>query len=96
MNHEGEGREKLWGWFGLSYAAFLTIPRVLMHAMSDEWQGKMAELLKEYDEVFPNQPDISIRCQAVSGKRLVKFPGWVLNYRHPDKEAIEEIKKTPA
>ena len=28
-------------WFGLSYASFLTLPRVLMEAMPEEWQRKM-------------------------------------------------------
>lgn len=47
-----EGKQELWNWFGLSYASFLTIPRVLMHQMSDEWQSEMCRLLQEYDETF--------------------------------------------
>lgn len=37
---EQTGKEKLWQWFSLSYAAWLTLPRVLMHEMPDEWQRK--------------------------------------------------------
>jgi len=44
-----KGYDKLWSWFGLSYASFLTLPRVMMHEMPDEWQGKMADLLEEWD-----------------------------------------------
>tara|TARA_Y100001951_G_scaffold104787_1_gene117844 strand:- start:50605 stop:50793 length:189 start_codon:yes stop_codon:yes gene_type:complete len=57
-----EGKQELWNWFGLSYASFLTIPRVLMHQMSDEWQSEMCRLLQEYDETFPNvyKQDIGI------------------------------------
>ena len=73
-----EGREKLWLWFELSYASFLTLPRVLMHEMPDEWQGKMADLLNEYSEAFPNQPDIGSRVQItdMSGK-LIPCPEWL-------------------
>jgi len=40
-------------WFGLSYVSFLTLPRVLMENMPQEWQVKMSELLKEYEDEFP-------------------------------------------
>jgi hypothetical protein len=88
-----EGREKLWLWFELSYASFLTLPRVLMHEMPDEWQGKMADLLNEYSEAFPNQPDIGSRVQItdMSGK-LIPCPEWLKNYRHPDQRAVDNLR----
>ncbi len=89
-----EGHEKLWTWFGLDRASFLTMPRVLMHEMPDDWQGKMADLLAEYDAAFPNQPDIGTRVQCVRRKKLTKFPDWVLNYRHPDRAAISELRQS--
>lgn len=86
------GYDALWGWFGLSYASFLTIPRVLMHEMPDEWQGKMAKLLEEYDETFTNLPAIdTIVCLKKDGK-FIKTPQWMINYRHPEKTVIEELK----
>lgn len=92
-----EHSEKLWAWFGLSYASFLTLPRVLMHEMPKEWQDKMADLLIEYEDTFPNQPDIGtqVQCTALNGK-LIKFPSWLLNYRHPDREAIKMLKNETA
>ena len=88
------GNDKLWGWFELSRASFLTMPRVLMHAMSDEWQGKMADLLNEYDDTFPNQPDIGTTVRATKNNpyRLVKMPEWLLDYRHPNYYEIHKIK----
>lgn len=86
------GYEKLWSWFGLSYASFLTLPRVLMHEMSDEWQGKMADLLNEYDETFPNQPDIGTTVRATKNGKLVEMPEWLKNYRHPDMAEIKKMK----
>lgn len=84
--------EKLWAWFELSYVSFLTLPRVLMHEMPKEWQDKMADLLDEYDETFPNQPDIGTRVQCTKDGKLVKWPPWLLNYRYPDREVIARLR----
>lgn len=82
------GYEKLWGWFGLSYASFLTLPRVFMHEMSDEWQSKMADLLEEFDETFDLTDLPSPSVSAKGGNRFTSWPGWLLNYRYPVCEEI--------
>lgn len=87
-----EGHDRLWGWFSLSYASFLTLPRVLMHAMPDEWQAKMAELLEQYDDAFPNRPDFGTRVQVTVAGKLVQTPGWLINYRHPDLGMIDRLR----
>ena len=86
--------ERLWGWWGLSYASWLTIPRVLMHEMPDDWQERMAALLEEYDTAFPEWPDdIGTRVQIVDGhNKFVKMPSWLSNYRHPDYGQIDAIR----
>lgn len=43
-------------WFELSYAQYLTIPRLVIEAMPLEWQHKMAALLTEMDESFDWRP----------------------------------------
>lgn len=43
-------------WFELSYAQFLTVPRVVMQSMPQEWQEKMAALLYEMDNTFDWRP----------------------------------------
>lgn len=81
-------------WFNLSYASWLTIPRVLLEAMPFEWQDKLAALLNEYDEAYPNQPNIGTRVQVTDGSgHLIKTPDWLINYRHPDNEAIDKLCK---
>ena len=95
-NNCGIGRGRLWGWFSLSYASFAVLPRVLMHEMPDEWQDKMAALLEEYDEAFPNQPHIGTRVLATKDGKLVKWPEWILRYRYPDFAEIERCKGSPA
>lgn len=43
-------------WFELSYAQFLTVPRLVMESMPTEWQRKMTALLQEMDETFDWRP----------------------------------------
>ena len=89
-----EGYKKLWSWFSLSYASWLTLPRVLMHEMPDEWQSRMADLLHEYDEHWDfSEIESGTRVQLTEGKRLVKMPEWLKNYRHPDARAIGSLKR---
>ena len=86
-----DGLNSLWLWFGLSRASWLTLPRVMMHEMPDEWQKQMAVLLDEYDKTFQNQPDLGTRVQVTSKGKMVKTPGW-LNYRHPDSEYLNKFR----
>lgn len=91
------GHDALWGWFGLSYASWLTLPRSLMHAMPDEWQWKMAALLQEYSEVFDTH-DCGIDGIYVSARRGNKFcqlPHWTSRqfYRHPNQSVIDSLRR---
>lgn len=91
-----EGYQKLWGWFGCSYASWLTIPRVLMHAMPDDWQERMAKLLEEYNEEFPSHkhPNVSTRVHLVGpDNKFTKVPHDLINYRHPNREWIESLRR---
>lgn len=97
---EDDGYQRLWLWFGLSRASFLTLPRVLMHAMTDDWQGRMAALLEDYYKQFPAGAGVDCDAKVIASKngRFVKWPDWVLNYRHPDRAAIaaaEQKESTP-
>lgn len=82
------GYDKLWLWFGLSRSAFLTLPRVLMHEMPDQWQADMARLLSEFDEAFPKTPAGATVVKPGRGK----WPEWLLNYRHPQQSEIDKAK----
>lgn len=79
-------------WFGLSYASFLVLPRVLMQDMPTEWQERMAVLLNEHDDAFPNQPDIGTSVRAAHNGKLTKMPQWLLNYRHPVRDEIAKVR----
>lgn len=88
-----DGYDKLWLYFGLSRASWLTLPRVMMHEMPDIWQKQMAELLEEWDNTWVNQPDLGTRVQTtdLTGK-LIKTPEYLLNYRYPDKITLDTFK----
>lgn len=83
------GHDNLWLWFGLSRASWLTIPRVLMHKMPDEWQRDMARLLNEWDETWDTDDLPSPYVTARDGNKFTRWPSWVVDYRHPDLKQIE-------
>lgn len=92
-NQIKNGRHKLSCWFGLTYASWLTIPRVMLGNMPDSWQSKLADLLEEYDLTFTNQPDIGTRVQITKDGKLTKAPPWLLNYRRPDCKMLQSMKQ---
>jgi len=88
------GKDELHSWFGMSYASWLTIPRSFMQEMPDEWQGKMAQLLKEYNNTF-DQTQVEVDEVIVIGRKEgknCKIPEWVSKYRHSDRNKINSIK----
>lgn len=78
------------GWFGLSYASWLTMPRVLMQQMPPKWQEKMVDLLDEFNNEFPEwAKDVDqVHVTARKGGKFSKIPEWLNDYRHPDKIKI--------
>ncbi len=91
MDIDTVGKEDLSLYFGLSYASWLTLPRVLMEAMPDKWQKQMANLLFEYDDAMVNQPDIGTRVQITKRGKLAKTPEWLINYRRPHMVMINKV-----
>lgn len=87
--------DRLSTWFGLSYASFLTLPRVLMQEMPYDWQEKMAELLEEYDNTFDTS-DIGINDVCVvardENKKYTKMPVDLINYRRPNFDFVNLCK----
>jgi hypothetical protein len=63
-----------------------------MHEMPDEWQGKMADLLDEYDATFRNLPDLGSTVRATRQGRIVPMPEVFKNYRHPNRSEIEALR----
>lgn len=91
---ERPGHDALWLWFGLSYAGWLTLPRVMMHEMPDDWQRRMAALLNEWDEAWDlnKLPPMEMTVTMKEGGRFVATPDWLHNYRHPDRKSIAALR----
>ncbi|MEL7937615.1 hypothetical protein [Pseudomonas delhiensis] len=88
---QSTGHDRLWHWFGLSRSAYAIMPRVMMHAMPDDWQGRMATLLDEWMAFWPNMLDIDAYVQIRRAGRIIPTPTWLINYRHPDRQQLAEI-----
>ena len=88
---EYDHRRDLQAYFGLSYASWLTIPRVLMQAMPAAWQSRIAELLNEYDDAIKIPPDYGTTVRTTVNGKIVKTPEWMTNYRHPDRTMIAHV-----
>jgi hypothetical protein len=93
--HEAlSGKDRLWCWYGLSRASWLTLPRVLMHEMPDEWQRRMAVLLEEFDEEFPNWTgDLHFYVSARRGGKMTPLPAALCDYRHPHLHDIDALRR---
>lgn len=81
------------GWFELTYASYLVLPRVLLQEMPLEWQEKMVKLLEEMEEEFPNIQGGSYRVLKTKNGKLVKTPEWEINYRRPNRDMIASCRK---
>ena len=85
--------DKLQQWFSLSYESWLTLPRVLLEDMPEEWQDKFADLLFEYSDTFVAAPEVSVFVQLKKNNKYHKVPDWLCDYRRPNKEIIRLLKQ---
>jgi hypothetical protein len=77
-------------WFELSYAQFLTVPRLVMESMPAVWQTQMAALLQEMDDTFDWRPTEG-RYWVKLRDRHGRFTDAPLDdYRHG---SIEHLRK---
>lgn len=59
------------GWFGLTYAQYLTIPRSILQSMPVDWQRRFVDCLDELNEMFdwmPEQGRYFVRLKGEDGK----------------------------
>ena len=70
------------------------MPRVMMHAMPDDWQNRMAALLEEWDATWDSgeMPNTRVQAIAESG-RMTRWPKWLLDYRYPDERELKKLKR---
>lgn len=88
-----DGHQRLWGFFGLTHTSWLVLPRVLMHEMPADWQGRMTDLLEEMSAAFPNAPGIETQITMKKHNRFIPMPSW-LNYRHVERNVVDSFKRS--
>jgi hypothetical protein len=91
---ERTGHSLLWCWFGLDRASWLTMPRVMMHEMPDDWQRRMADLLIEWDATWDSSAMPSPHVSAKRNGKFTRWPEWLLNYRHPQLDKINSLRSS--
>lgn len=70
-------------WFGLTYSAYLVVPRSLMEGMPRGWQKRMVELLGEMSEVYDPErvaDGYTVKLRGPNG-RFISDP--LADYRRP-------------
>lgn len=67
-------------WFGLTYAAYLVLPRLALQSMPREWQQRLVDLLNEAEASGIETPgNYDVRLRGADGKFV---PDWRADYRH--------------
>jgi hypothetical protein len=79
-------------WFELSYAQFLTVPRLVMESMPLEWQRKMADLLTEMDGTFDWRPPEGRYWVKLKGSDGRYTDAPLDDYRHGSVEYLRKEK----
>jgi hypothetical protein len=81
------------GWFGLTYAQYLTIPRVILDAMPGEWQARFVRCLIELGATFdwlPKEGRYWVRLKDGRGRYVVDP---LMEYRHPHPSDLDRIAR---
>jgi hypothetical protein len=79
-----------WEWFGLSYASWLTIPRIVLQSMPIKWQEKFFGLLDEIEGTI-ELPEEAKMDTVVNLKKNGKF---VRSKLPPYRHNMLKLKKT--
>lgn len=74
--------EAIHGFFGLTYASYLVLPRVLLQSMSDEWQSQFVRLIEQYDDAFRH---------VEQAPAYDVIPGREVEYRDLTKAEMKQI-----
>lgn len=84
-------------YFGLSYARWLVVPRVIMQAMPLKWQKEMVALLNEMNNTYDwdsGNVNYEVMARGDDGK-LTTLPPDLCEYRRPNGMFLKRIKQKP-
>lgn len=84
-------------YFGLTYASYQVLPRVLMQEMPEDWQRRFVELMREADDLFEWPKSGSGYVVQLRDERTGRFVHDPLSrYRRPDWQAVEKARRRPS
>lgn len=78
-------------WFGLTYSAYLVLPRSLLGGMPIAWQDRMVELLDEMRATYDSSQVKDNYTVKLRGPRGRFIPDPLANYRRPPKLPYAEV-----
>ena len=88
-------QDRLWDWFGLSYASYLVIPRSMLCDMPVEWQNKLTDLLEELSDTFDRVPIKGTYFVYIRDEKGKFMEDPLKHYRHPDYALLDSIRLKP-
>lgn len=79
-------------WFGLTYASYAVLPRVLMEHMPGKWQREFVRLMDQAETEFPefHSPVYVVQIRDKRGQ-FIYDP--LREYRHADPALIESFRR---
>lgn len=77
--------------FGLTYASYLVVPRMVLEAMPFEWQEQFVAMMDELHETIEyDEPDYNVTARK--NRRFISDP--LRDYRHPDRSLLTFLKES--
>ncbi|WP_051757133.1 hypothetical protein [Kitasatospora purpeofusca] len=77
--------------FGLSYAAYLVVPRTLLQSMPEPWQQRLADCLAELHEAFAHVP----QAEAYEVTAVVERDAWLLDDDQARAAGVAVVESEP-
>lgn len=75
------GYQDIWHYFGLSYSAYLILPRAILCDMPHAWQMRFLDLIEELENSYDTDKFPSnYMVRAKEGNRFITDP--FSNYKH--------------
>ena len=78
--------------FGLTYASWFIVPRIILEAMPVEWQEKFVNLISELNDTYDWEPEAVMQIMFREKGKFASTPECFTNYRHPNYEWLDLIK----
>src|SRR4051794_1977145 len=80
------------GEFGLTYASYFVMPRVLLEAMPEGWQRVFVQSIRDFWQVFDDRQVDRAYQVHLRGEDGRFQPDPFSHYRHPNQALIDSVR----